>query len=224
MVNLVGRAQHVNRDYGHGHVFLMGTPSLKIVNFLPSGLRSANIAVANNKRAEADAMEKTPKEQRLCAFIAEHSPKYNGGSNAARQLIRYGLATALTGAAAAIVHAESFLIPILTYSPLYLSMMLSARLFGKGQAWLSAVLAMLVIMWWSPPGGSFEVSEPIRVIGNGIALACVLLLWPASGFGDCSYRLSAIHRRIMASSNAQNSSSFSVIGRPSADSRSAITS
>lgn len=104
----------------------------------------------------------------------------------------------------------------------YLAMLLSARVLGKGPAWVCAALSILCICWVLPPDESFAVypEHLTRAAGNAIVLCGTLLLWPPAGFGDWFYRLYAIQRRIMMSIMRQNSSSSSSIGSPRAASRS----
>ena len=64
------------------------------------------------------------REERLCAYLAEHSGRYRAPSSA---VLRYIISAALTVSACLLVQAEYEIIGVATHFPTYLALMLSIR-------------------------------------------------------------------------------------------------
>jgi hypothetical protein len=169
----------------------------------------------------------TPAESKLCSYLADRSPRYNKRSKTIPTITRYGVAACLLVVSWAVSEYETdILFGVPSIEAFYFAVLLAARVLGKGPAWFCAALSMLYICWVLPPDDSLMVyhAHLHRAASNAAAIFGTLLLWPSAGFGDWFYRLGSLQRRAMESSKDQNSSSVSAIGRPSAASRSVITS
>lgn len=171
--------------------------------------------------------EWTPAESKLCVFLAANSPIYRRKNRViALTVTKYGVATIASLIACVLTEISLDYIGAIIMAPLYFAILVACRCFGKGPAWLCALISVPMMAWIISPDESLamEIEEIPRLIGNIAVEVAILVLWPSAGFGDWSYRLSAIQRRTIASIKNQNSSSVSSIGRPSAASRSTITS
>lgn len=169
----------------------------------------------------------TPAENKLCSYLVDTSTRYSKKNNKTLTIFRYGVVVCLMTVAWVVSEYENdVLLGQPSIEAFYFAVLLAARVLGKWPAWVCAALSVLSICWVLPPDESFAVSyENLPRLASNVAVLCgILLLWPAAGFGDWFYRLSALQRRAIESSKDQNSSSLSAIGRPSAASRSTITS
>jgi hypothetical protein len=172
-------------------------------------------------------MRWTSAENKLCSYLIDRSPRYNKRSKKKPTIIRYGVAACLLVVAWSVSEYETdILFGVPSVEAFYFAVLLAARVLGKGPAWICAALSMLYICWVLPPDESLMVDRAHlhRAASNAAAIFGTLLLWPSAGFGDWFYRLASLQRRAIESSKDQNSSSLSAIGRPSAASRSTITS